>query len=151
MRRLAAAFVLAIGVASFAGCGRAGAKVQSGIDHYESGAYEGAVIKFQAVGPDESRLRTKTRARYLVYRGDRGATAALRLLPMVAPRLEELHLPVSLSDLGELSSGLVIVCGPTGSGKSAMLAALACEVLDRRTVVLMSLEELENDMEQGDL
>lgn len=69
MRRLAAAIVLAAFVASAPGCGRAGAKVQNGIDYYESGAYEGALIKFRAIDADESKLRTKTRARYLVYRG----------------------------------------------------------------------------------
>lgn len=69
MRRLAAAFVLAAVVISAPGCGRAGAKVQTGIDFYEHGAYEGALIKFRAIDAEEASLRTKTRARYLVYRG----------------------------------------------------------------------------------
>jgi hypothetical protein len=69
MRRFAAAFVVAIAAASLAGCGRAGAKVQNGIEYYEHGAYEGALLKFRAMEADESSLRTKTRARYLVYRG----------------------------------------------------------------------------------
>ncbi len=69
MRPLALAFVLAVGVCSLAGCGRAGAKVQNGIDYYEHGAYQGALIKFHAMDAEEGSLRKKTRARYLVYRG----------------------------------------------------------------------------------
>jgi hypothetical protein len=52
-----------------AGCSRVGAQVQSGIDMYERGAYEGALIRFRQVGPDEADLRLKHRVRYLVYRG----------------------------------------------------------------------------------
>lgn len=69
MRRLAAVLVLALGFASIAGCGRAGARVQTGIDYYEHGAYEGALLKLRDIGPEEGSLRTKTRTRYFVYRG----------------------------------------------------------------------------------
>jgi hypothetical protein len=71
MRRSARALVLAFGLALAApiGCGRTGAKVQSGIDLYERGAYEGALLRFRDVGPEETRLRTKQRVRYLAYRG----------------------------------------------------------------------------------
>jgi twitching motility protein PilT len=53
---------------------------------------------------------------------------AVRALPSAIPTLNELLLPPSLADLTKPSSGLVLVCGPTGSGKSTTLAALVGEI-----------------------
>ena len=50
--------------------------------------------------------------------------AAVRALPRRIPTLEELHLPAAVGELVESTGGLVLVCGPTGSGKSTTLAAL---------------------------
>jgi twitching motility protein PilT len=50
--------------------------------------------------------------------------AAVRLLPHRIPTLEELNLPPDLARLVQPSRGLVLLCGPTGSGKSTTLAAL---------------------------
>jgi twitching motility protein PilT len=81
------------------------------------------------------------RFRVNVYRvGDRLA-AAIRVLPRRAPRLADLSFPVPLEELVRVPHGLVIVCGPTGSGKSATLAALAQEALRHRKGVLISLED----------
>jgi len=66
---------------------------------------------------------------------------SIRILPDSPPALQSLQLPVPLEDLAELPHGLVIVCGPTGSGKSTTLASLAQEVLRRRSVMLISLED----------
>jgi twitching motility protein PilT len=55
----------------------------------------------------------------------RGVLAvALRALPRRVPSLSELNLPQSLEGLIAQGSGLVLVCGPTGSGKTTTLAAL---------------------------
>jgi twitching motility protein PilT len=50
--------------------------------------------------------------------------AAVRALPRRVPGLAELKLPASLEDLIRPANGLVLVCGPTGSGKSTTLAAM---------------------------
>ena len=50
--------------------------------------------------------------------------AAIRLLPDQIPTLGELHLPPALAELTNRKQGLVLVTGPTGSGKSTTLAAL---------------------------
>ncbi len=50
--------------------------------------------------------------------------AAIRALPRRIPSLEELTLPPALGDLATNANGLVLVCGPTGSGKSTTLAAI---------------------------
>jgi twitching motility protein PilT len=81
------------------------------------------------------------RCRLNVFQTSRGRAAAIRLLRAAPPTLAQLKLPVSLDDLLDLPHGLVIVCGPTGSGKSTTLAALAREALDRRSCVLLTLED----------
>ena len=81
------------------------------------------------------------RARLHVFRTAAGAAAAIRLLPATPPSLASLNLPVPLHDLVQLPHGLVIICGATGSGKSTTLAALAQEAMQRRSVVLVTLEE----------
>ena len=55
----------------------------------------------------------------------RGTLAvAIRLLPDKIPTLSELHLPPALAELTDRKQGLVLVTGPTGSGKSTTLATL---------------------------
>jgi twitching motility protein PilT len=81
------------------------------------------------------------RFRLNVYRTSEGLALAVRVLRSEAPALGELSLPVPLDELIDLPHGLVIVAGPTGSGKSTTLAALAQEALRRRSVVLIGLED----------
>ncbi len=81
------------------------------------------------------------RVRGNVYRASHGLAVALRLLPPEAPALDTLAHGGLLSELPVLPNGLVLVCGPTGSGKSTTLAALAREILRRRSVVLVTLED----------
>ncbi|MDG5786864.1 type IV pilus twitching motility protein PilT [Evansella sp. AB-P1] len=49
---------------------------------------------------------------------------AVRVIPMTIPTLEDLHMPGKLRQIAELNQGLVLVTGPTGSGKSTTLAAM---------------------------
>jgi twitching motility protein PilT len=81
------------------------------------------------------------RCRLNVFQTSRGRAAAIRVHRAAPPTLAQLRLPVSLDDLVDLPHGLVLVCGPTGSGKSTTLAALAREALDRRSCVLLTLED----------
>ena len=54
----------------------------------------------------------------------RGPAMVLRLIPQTILSMEELNLPEVLKDLAARSKGLVLVTGPTGSGKSTTLAAM---------------------------
>jgi twitching motility protein PilT len=67
--------------------------------------------------------------------------AALRSLPNRIPTLAELHLPAALAELVEPHRGLVLVCGPTGAGKSSTLAALVGEINRRRACHVITIEE----------
>jgi len=86
-------------------------------------------------------LESRQRLRVSVYRMETGLAAAVRLLPRTAPSLEELNLPVPLADLADVPHGLVLVCGASGAGKSTTLAALCRRALERRSVVLLTLED----------
>jgi len=69
-------------------------------------------------------LGKRARFRVNVFR-DRGTVAAaLRLIPARIPTVRELNLPLVLEDLARRPRGLVLVTGPTGSGKSTTLAAM---------------------------
>jgi twitching motility protein PilT len=66
----------------------------------------------------------KTRFRVNVF-SQRGTYAiVLRVIPEGIPTLESLHLPAELTNICKLKNGIVLVTGPTGSGKSTTLAAL---------------------------
>src|SRR4029077_4669123 len=72
----------------------------------------------------------------------RGTLAAsIRLLPSRIPSLESLHLPLSLAKLAERRQGLVLVTGPTGSGKSSTLAALIDIVNTKRAAHVVTIED----------
>lgn len=81
------------------------------------------------------------RVRGNAYRTSRGVALALRLLPPEAPSLDSLAHGGLLDGLATLPNGLVIVAGPTGSGKTTTLTALAREALRRRSIVLVTLED----------
>jgi twitching motility protein PilT len=74
----------------------------------------------------------QTRFRVNVHKQRGTFAAAIRALPTAIPTLGELLLPSTLADLVKPASGLVLICGPTGSGKTTTLAALVGEI--NRTV-----------------
>lgn len=72
----------------------------------------------------------------------RGSVAvAVRVLSSHVPRLEELGLPPTVARFAELHKGLVLVTGPTGSGKSTTLAALIEEINNHRSCHVITLED----------
>ncbi len=75
-------------------------------------------LDFGYTVPDVTRIR----ANVAVHRGN--ISVSLRLIPNIIPSLEELHLPELCKDLVQTPRGLVIVSGPTGSGKSSTLASM---------------------------
>ncbi len=64
------------------------------------------------------------RFRVNVFRQNRGVGAVFRKIPTKIATLEELGMPQVLADLSRKEKGLVLVTGPTGSGKSTTLAAM---------------------------
>ncbi len=81
------------------------------------------------------------RFRYNIYRRQGQWAIALRRLEERFRELDELGLPDSLYKLCELSDGLVVVAGPTGSGKSTTLATLLNRINHTRRCHLITIED----------
>jgi twitching motility protein PilT len=81
------------------------------------------------------------RFRVNVYFQRGSVGAAFRLIPEAIKTLEELGLPPSLHQLAEKPRGLVLVTGPTGSGKSTTLASLIDEVNRTRAEHILTIED----------
>ncbi|MBU0952117.1 MAG: type IV pilus twitching motility protein PilT [Elusimicrobia bacterium] len=82
--------------------------------------------KFEESGElDSSTIVPKVaRFRVNVFLQKNGVEAVLRVIPTVIPTPEEIELPTQITSLADLPKGLVLVTGPTGSGKSTTLACL---------------------------
>lgn len=81
------------------------------------------------------------RCRGNAYRALKGFNLAVRVLPETVPTLRDLRLPGSLASLAEFPSGLVLFVGPTGSGKTASMAALVNHINQTRAVHIITLED----------
>ena len=83
----------------------------------------------------------KFRFRVNVHRQRGTLAAALRSLPTEVPTLQQLHLPASLAELVKPTRGLVLVCGPTGSGKTTTLASLVEIINHSETRHVITIED----------
>ena len=89
--------------------------------------------------PDEERRARRFRVNLHRQRGT--FAAAIRALPTAIPTLNDLLLPPALAELVKPSSGLVLVCGPTGSGKSTTLASLVGEINRHMSRHIITIED----------
>jgi twitching motility protein PilT len=86
-------------------------------------------------------LPGKGRFRVNVYFQRDAIGAAFRLIPFTIRTIEELGLPPNVVEFARLPRGLVLVTGPTGSGKSTTLAALIDVVNSEKAVHIMTVED----------
>jgi twitching motility protein PilT len=83
----------------------------------------------------------KTRFRVNVF-SQRGTWAiVLRVIPEGVPTLEQLKLPRELHNVGKLKNGIVLVTGPTGSGKSTTLAAIINQINHESAYHIITIED----------
>ena len=85
--------------------------------------------------PNEGRFRAN------FFRDHRGPGAVFRLIPSKILSAEKLGLPKCVLDLCHLSKGLVLVTGPTGSGKSTTLAAMIDHINNTRAEHIITIED----------
>jgi len=86
-------------------------------------------------------LPGRVRFRVNVFR-QRGAFAiVMRVIATKIPSLADLKLPASLADLATLKNGIVLVTGPTGSGKSTTLAAIIDLINETRAEHILTIED----------
>ena len=81
------------------------------------------------------------RFRINLHRERGRAAAAVRMLPARVPRLASLDLPPQVELLAQLPRGLVLIGGPTGSGKTTTLAALVEEINRRDARHIVTIED----------
>ncbi len=81
------------------------------------------------------------RFRANVYRHDRGLAAALRIISSDIPTLDSLGLPAVLRQQALQPKGLILVTGPTGSGKSTTLAAMVDLLNETRRGHIITIED----------
>ncbi|MBL8939350.1 MAG: type IV pilus twitching motility protein PilT [Archangium sp.] len=79
------------------------------------------------------------RANY--FNQERGAAAVFRIIPEKIRTLEDLKAPAALSAMADLEQGLVLVTGPTGSGKSTTLAAIIDLINTKHSKHIVTIED----------
>ncbi len=98
---------------------------------------------YRETGIADASVRTAdgTRFRTNLHRERGRPAAAIRRLPSTVPALSTLGLPTAVEGLTRLARGLVIVGGPTGSGKTTTLAALVHEINRRDQRHIVTIED----------
>ncbi len=82
-----------------------------------------------------------SRFRVNLFQQMRGIGAAFRTIPMKIFSLDELNMPGGLYELARLKKGLVVVTGPTGSGKSTTLAGMVDLINTERHDHILTIED----------
>jgi twitching motility protein PilT len=102
-----------------------------------------AAKDYRERGYTDTGLRWEGGRRFrLNFHRERGRPAAcIRALPQQPPRFEDLNLPEAVLGLTRLPYGLVLVGGPTGSGKSTTLAAFVNEINHRDRKHIVTIED----------
>jgi len=81
------------------------------------------------------------RFRFNVYMQRASVAAAMRVIPTRIPSFEDLRLPPVIRELSKRSSGLILVTGPTGSGKSTTIATMIDDINTNRTSHIITIED----------
>jgi twitching motility protein PilT len=82
-----------------------------------------------------------TRFRANVFQQQRGPAAVFRVIPTTILSLQQLGLPAIISTLADKPSGLMLVTGPTGSGKTTTLAAIIDYINEQRYQHILTIED----------
>lgn len=93
------------------------------------------------VDMDTSLTYMSQRWRISIYRQRQSLAMAMRLIPATPLTPEQIGLPKSIVDMSSASSGLILFCGPTGSGKSTSMAALIDRINRTRSCHIVTIED----------
>lgn len=99
------------------------------------------IYRDERIADGSFRIPGVGRFRINLHRERGRAAAAVRLLPTRVPRLASLGLPAQVEQLAALPRGLVLVGGPTGSGKTTTLAAIVEEINRRERRHIVTIED----------
>ena len=90
---------------------------------------------------DTSVTLSGLRFRANFYKTIKGPACVCRRVESKIPEMDQFNLPQSLYDIVDFHKGLVLVTGPTGSGKSTTLAAIVNEINKTRTANIITVED----------
>jgi twitching motility protein PilT len=82
-----------------------------------------------------------SRFRVNVFRQRGSYAIVMRVIPQAIPDFTTLNLPSQLGDIVELRNGIVLITGPTGSGKSSTLAAILDKINDEKAYHIVTIED----------
>jgi len=86
-------------------------------------------------------LAKRTRFRVNVFAQRGSYSVVLRVIPNKIPTVEELGIPPQLNEIGNERNGIVLVTGPTGSGKSTTLAAIINKINQDKAIHIITIED----------
>jgi twitching motility protein PilT len=86
-------------------------------------------------------LPSRARFRCNIFQQRGVYSIVMRVIPTDIPTLNSLHLPPQLSEISELRNGLVLITGPTGSGKSSTLAAIIDVINETKHYHVVAIED----------
>lgn len=101
------------------------------------------IQKFESTHELDFAYTAKGLARFRVnaYVQRHSVAAALRMIPNRIPTYEDLRLPPVIREIAKRSSGLILVTGPTGSGKSTTIAAMIDDINNARQSHILTIED----------
>ncbi|HMD41173.1 MAG TPA: PilT/PilU family type 4a pilus ATPase [Candidatus Acidoferrum sp.] len=107
------------------------------------GKNEAAAHKLEKDGSADLSYSVQGVARFRVNIFKQRGTCAIvmRVIPNAIPGFKELNLPAALLDIVELRNGVVLVTGPTGSGKSSTLAAILDKMNEEKAYHILTIED----------
>jgi twitching motility protein PilT len=87
------------------------------------------------------RLPGHCRFRVNVFQQRGSHAIVMRVIPQIIPTLAQLNLPPQLAEIADLLNGIVLVTGPTGSGKSSTLAAVLDRINETHAYHILTIED----------
>src|SRR5437868_5726921 len=82
-----------------------------------------------------------SRFRVNIFKQRGSCAIVMRVIPDNIPGFEQLHLPAALHEIVDLRNGIVLVTGPTGSGKSSTLAAMLDKMNEEKSYHILTIED----------
>ncbi|MER3496380.1 MAG: type IV pili twitching motility protein PilT [Armatimonadota bacterium] len=86
-------------------------------------------------------VKDAARFRFNVYMQRGSVAGALRAIPTKIPSFESLGLPQVIREISKRTSGLILVTGPTGSGKTTTIASMIDDINETRTSHILTIED----------
>src|SRR6185369_11906799 len=86
-------------------------------------------------------IPSKVRFRVNVFKQRGSVSVVMRVIPTVIPTIESLGLPTQLSDISHQKNGIVLLTGPTGSGKTSTLAAIIDQINTEYSYHIVTIED----------